>query len=184
MKFFSALLVLAFSLSSFAGTGVKSIIDDLTYSLNVEWDQEDQRFYNEQIDLYTQRMADLRAQGLSQEELMNSVMATVKNEEARREVREVLQIISVEKLTDAQALNILTSLRQKTYGEGASWNGNVVVKTAIITAIVIGTAVVLYGISGRKLRKLLEDCEGADSSSQTNTSKCERTSTNNGWWWN
>ncbi len=175
MKFISALLILAFSFSSFADNGVKHIIDDLTYSLNVEWDQQDQRFYNEQLDLYTQRIADLRAQGLSQEDLINSLMASIQNEGIRQEVKQMLQMISAERLSDSQVMSILNSLRQKTYAEGASWNGSVVMSAAIITAIVIGTAVVLYGINGRKIRKLQEDCQGSGSTDQqTNTSSCER----------
>lgn len=175
MKFLSVLILVVFSFSSFAGNGVKSIVDDLTYSLNVEWDQKDQRFYNDQMELFSKNISLLKDQGLSNEEILNSILASMKNDEVARDAKEMFRIISAENLTDTDAMNIITSLRHKSYHQGASWNGNVVMTAAIVAAIIVGTSVILYGISGRKLRKLQEECEGGGSSNQTDTTNCERT---------
>jgi hypothetical protein len=58
MKVLSFFMVLIFSTTSFASnpSDVKSIIDDLNYSLSVEWDQKDLAFYDDQLDLYTQKI--------------------------------------------------------------------------------------------------------------------------------
>ena len=175
MKILSIFLALLVSASSFADSNVRSVIDDLNYALKVEWDQNDMAFYNSQLDLYSQRLADLKRQGMSHEALIKEISGSIKNKQAAHEVEQMFRLISANDLSDDEAFDIYATLRDKTFVQGASWNGQVFIQTATIMAIVIGTAVVLYGISGRKLRKLQEDCAGGTPDAQTGTTSCERT---------
>ncbi|MCE3011571.1 MAG: hypothetical protein LW878_00750 [Proteobacteria bacterium] len=134
------------------------------------------------MDLFTERMNALKAQGLGQEELIKEVAGQIKNPQAAAEMTEILKVIATEKLSDAEASEMLLTIRDLSFEEGASWTGNAVATTAVIMAIIIGTAVVLYAINGRKIRKAQEDCQGSgDSGAQTNTTDCERGSRH--WWW-
>ncbi len=148
MRLLATIMTLIFSLSTFATPRVdmKTAIDELNYSLDVEWDQKDQNFYNQQVEKYSQTILSLLANGLTKEELIQETVATIKNKKLALEVEEALEVLNIENLSEAQAMSIVDSLREKNYSRGANWSGTT---TVIVTSVVVVTvaAIVMANIN-------------------------------------
>ena len=78
MRFVSLLVAFCFSLNVMASTGtiqeLEKHMDDYQYALSVEWDQQDQAFYDAQTKVFFAKMATLISEGgLSQAEVVKMV---------------------------------------------------------------------------------------------------------------
>lgn len=118
--------VLIFSVLSFsaqAGTqeGLKEAFDDLNYALTVEWDQKDPAFYEAQTEKFYLELKSLRNEGLSDADLLAFVKSKITNQDQLTEIENVLNIINTEKLSHAEATELILSLNLTQ--KGASWNG-------------------------------------------------------------
>lgn len=123
-KFISLFLILSvFSFSAQAGTqaGLKEAFDELNYALTVEWDQQDSAFYEAQTEKFYHELKSLRDEGLSDADLLAFVKSNISNQEQLAEVENVLNIINTQKMSHAEAAELIVSLNLSQ--KGASWNG-------------------------------------------------------------
>ncbi len=74
LKSFFSLTITFILLTSqvFAGStdGLKKAYDEMNYSLTVEWDQKNEAFYEAQIKKFNNSIRDLKAEGLTNSELL------------------------------------------------------------------------------------------------------------------
>ena len=135
-------LFLAFSLfSAHAGTtstqGLKAAFDELNYSLTVEWDQKDKEFYVEQMKKFHRTMEQLQAQGLTTEQLIAFAKSEVKNERVAKDLETAFNMISINKMSSAEANKYILETLKRSYSSGASWGGEVIVIVAVAALIVV-----------------------------------------------
>ena len=136
----SLFVVMAFCLSfatSHAAPNpeLKQVIDELNYSLNVEWDQKDQTFYQARAQEFATSLEKLRAEGLSDGEIVDFLSS---------EMKQTIKTISLNKMSPAEAHAFIKASADKAYASGASWTsrshliGGVAAFTIIVTVIVFG----------------------------------------------
>jgi hypothetical protein len=88
MKLITLLLAMTFSLSGFtkADQTLRLAIDNLNYSLTVEWDQNDMDFYTNQMETFANTLNDLQSEGVQKTELIKQVVSFIQNKQLAMEV--------------------------------------------------------------------------------------------------
>jgi hypothetical protein len=147
---FKKMIVLMLALSIFTvqahattQQGLKAAFDELNYSLTVDWDQKDEAFKNDQMKKFTAVLRDLQAKGLTNAQLVEFVKSEVKDAKVAKDVETAFNMISINKMSPAEANNYMMETMKKSYSVGASWSGEA---TGIILAaalVVVIVAVVL-----------------------------------------
>lgn len=141
MRIVSFLVAFCFSLNVMASTGtvreLEKQMDEYQYALSVEWDQEDQAFYEAQTKAFFDKMGKLiQEDGLTQEEILRMVEAKAKNKEAIEALKLKISVLS--KGASAEELaQIVKDSAKDLYAKGASWNGEVVF-SVVIGIVLVG----------------------------------------------
>lgn len=146
-------IVLVFSLLSTtaqasAVSGLKDAYDELQYALTVEWDQKDKVFHQDQLKNFNQKLEALQKEGLTHKEMMDFSKSLIKNEKIAKDLEESLKVISADKLSTEQAQKFLKSALEKSFSQGAHYQGD---GFDVAMYIVVGFILVLVvglGLSG------------------------------------
>lgn len=146
MRFISLLVAFCFSLNVMASTGtvqeLEKALDDYHYALSVEWDQQDQAFYDAQTKDFYSKMASLIQSGLSQEEVLTVIGKKVNNPKLVEALK--LKAALMSKATSAEELaKMVKESTSDMYSQGASWNGQAIVPV-VIGLLVVG--VIAYSV--------------------------------------
>lgn len=144
-KFIALTLLVCFlSVEANAAThnGMKAAFDDLNYALSVEWDQKDKAFYSAQMDKFKDNLTALQKQGVSNQELIEFALAQVKDEKVAKDLRTAFTMISINKMSSLEAQEYVTAVMNKSYNQGASFIGSVILTTFFLVAIVAVAAIV------------------------------------------
>lgn len=147
MRFLSLLVAFCLTFNVMAASGTVSefekALDDFHYSLSVEWDQQDQAFYDAKTKEFFSKMESMiKNDGLSKDQIMTVVSNRVKNPK----VVEALKLKAALMGKAASAEELAKMIKESTnemYSQGASWNGQVIVPVVIGVLVVaaIGYAV-------------------------------------------
>ncbi|HXH76590.1 MAG TPA: hypothetical protein VNJ08_16580 [Bacteriovoracaceae bacterium] len=122
--------------------GLKAAFDELNYSLTVEWDQKDQTVYQAQMKGFQATLNTLKAEGLTNAQLIAFVKTEVKNEKVARDLETAFNMIQINKMSTTEASNYMVETMQKSYNTGASWSGaGSVVVGVVVIAIIVGVLV-------------------------------------------
>lgn len=147
MRIVSLLVAFCFSLNVMASTGtvqeLERAMDDYHYSLSVEWDQKDQKFYDAQTKAFFAKLEKLiKEDGMSQSEIMNLVEKKANNKAVVDALKLKLTLLSKGASAEEMAAIVRESAKDM-YSQGASWNGSVVVPVVIglLVAAVIGYSI-------------------------------------------
>ena len=155
---FLILTMIAFSISILpvcAGTSneLKTAFDELTYSLEVDWDQQNEEFYSEQLARFNFKLNDLKDQGLTNEELVNFTISTIKNKNAARDLERLFVLLSDANYTIDQTFELMDAYFSKHYDRGVSWNGRVaLIGTGAVLVVVAVMAISGFDYSHRLTR--------------------------------
>lgn len=149
------LLALVLSLAIFsaqADSGVhgslKAAFDELNYSLTVEWDQKDKDFFQHEMEKFQKTVSTLRAQGLSNEELVEFMISNVKDEAAAADLKQMFEMARAQKLSPEEVEVMSRELVNRHYNRGAAWIGTVLIVGAALIVIIVGvTALMLWDAS-------------------------------------
>lgn len=139
------ILALAIFSNAFASThqSLKSAFQDLTYSLTVEWDQQDKDFYAEQMRKFTATLADLQAQGLSHTELMSFATSLIQDKQVARDIQVAFNLVAINKMPADEASKFMLETLNKSQVKGASWTGGVAVYYTVMAVLVVAIVVVI-----------------------------------------
>jgi hypothetical protein len=116
---------------------LKALFDELNYSLSVEWDQKDQAFYKMKTAQFEAGLETLRAQGLTNEELLEFARTQIKNGKVQSEYDALMLMLKADSLKPDEANKMVSDLIRKNYNQGASWSGD---------PVAIGLGIVLVGL--------------------------------------
>lgn len=150
-KLVTLMLALAFATTSFAGpnSGLKAAFDELNYSLSVEWDQKDKAFYDAKMKQFTATLNDLKANGLSNAELIAFVKSEVKDAKVAKDMETAFTMISINKMSASEAANYMSETMKRSYSAGASWNGDAVLYIGLgVLLVAVGISVAMGGYTG------------------------------------
>src|SRR5690606_4741133 len=146
MRFLSLLLFMCFAMISFASPYVNNaaqlekIFDDYSFSLNVEWDQEDEQFYdqNTQVILKSIEILILN-EGMNKKDFENFIILKIKKPLIVKQIQTRLTFLPEEASPQelAQAFkDIAKEFSSDFYSQGANWNGGVIISTTLALVIV------------------------------------------------
>ncbi len=109
----------SFSMSS----ELNQAYDELSYKLNVEWDQKDKTFFDGAIDKFEKEISNLQQLGLTNKELVLHTLGKIKDKETQTEINELTKIINDSQMSNEEALSFTLQRLNSTYSHGASWSG-------------------------------------------------------------
>lgn len=152
MKNFMALVLSFFILSTQvqAGTNgsLKLAFDELNFALTVEWDQKDKAFYRKQVSEFQSKINVLRAEGLTNQELLDFLVANIHDKAAANDLKQIYEMASAQKLSPEEIEGMTRELVNRHYARGADWIGTVLLIGAGAIVLVIGiTALMLWDAS-------------------------------------
>lgn len=147
MRIVSLLVAFCFSLNVMASTGtvteLERALDNYHYSLTVEWDQKDQKFYDAKTtEFFTALEKMIKEKGLTQEQIMNLVEKKVNNKNMVEALKLKMSLLGKGSSAEELARMIKDSAKDM-YTQGASWNGEVLISVGIglLVAAVIGYSI-------------------------------------------
>jgi hypothetical protein len=124
--------------TSALGKALDQTFNEMNYSLNVEWDQKDQVYFNSTVDGFEKQVKDLQDQGLTNKELIEYTLAKVKDKQTQKDIAEISKVISESNMTADQAREFALAKLNSTQSQGASWSGSRMgIKMVVILAIII-----------------------------------------------
>ena len=141
MRLISFLVLFCLSFNVLAGpiSELESSFDAYNYALTVEWDQADQKFYNEKTDLFLKEIAEtIVNKGVTKEEVMNLIEKKV----ASKEIIDAMKL-KLSMMGNVNAEDLASVLKENSkdfYLRGASWNSDGLLTAAYITggALLLG----------------------------------------------
>ena len=145
-SFISFLLIFSvFTVHAQASTveGLKKAFDELHFSLEHDWDQQDRSFYEAQMKKFNQELRNLQAQGLTSDQLLDFAKSQTKNPQMAKDLETAFTMIKINKMSSSEANRYVLDVMKKSYSRGASWTGEVFIYAAIgilIVALAIGIA--------------------------------------------
>lgn len=145
MKIISFILLLCFTLNSFAATGVLSALekqmDEYNYALTVEWDQKDQSFYDKTTKAFLEGLDKLyKEEGLSSEDVMFMLEKRIKDRTVLSSLKLKMSLLG----QSASPREIMENLKgDAVYSQGASWTGDTMIWmiggfAVVIVALLVG----------------------------------------------
>ena len=146
-----SLVMLSFILLSVqvnAGTNnsLAQAVEELNYSLSVEWDQKDQNFYDQKMKAFSDTVSKLQENGLTNQQLVDQVVSQIKDKNLAKDAETTFNMIQINKMGAIEAQNAIHGLLGKSYNRGASWNGEAA--DALITLAFLGVVAlaIVYGL--------------------------------------
>lgn len=139
LKDFFLLILPSASACTDAEASLKEIIDDLSYSLIVEWDQKNPQFYSEKIAKFESELSD---GGISPSDMLNILQLD--------ELIIISQRLKSKTISELEALSTVTHYIFKNYNQDPSWNRKKVVG---VTAMIV-VAAISVGVSSKIIGNL------------------------------
>lgn len=147
MKLTALLLSLCISFNVLAASGtvqeLERQMDEYEYVLSVEWDQKDQKFYQEQTTAFMEKLDSLiKEEGLSEKDIISLAEKRKVSKQTIEAIR--LKIAMAGKIQSGEQLaGILKQTSEEMFSRGAAWNG-MSTDTILIGLLIV--AVVGYAV--------------------------------------
>lgn len=131
-----------FTVQAHASTqnGLKAAFDELNYSLTVEWDQKDRAVYEAHMKKFNQTIRELQKQGLTNQEMIAFAKSKIKNAKVAKDLETAFTMVTINKMSSEEASQYMLDSMKRSYSNGASWNGEVVVYL-VVGLLIVGLAI-------------------------------------------
>jgi hypothetical protein len=145
-KLITLMMVVAiFTVQAHASTqnGLKAAFDEMNYSLTVEWDQKDKGFYETQLKKFTSVVRDLQKKGMTNAQMIEFAKGEVKDAKVAKDLETAFSMITINKMSSEEASQYMMESMKRSYSNGASWNGDVLIYLAVgllFVALAVGIA--------------------------------------------
>ena len=159
------------NLSNFQKNEINSAFDNLNFELNVNWDQENQDFYNDQINYFTNKLQNIQNDGASNFDLIRYTEKKLSKQKVKLNVSNLVNNISALELTDDETLDYIKNSVQNSTDTGAHWlGGTTALKIVAAVAIIVGLVLII--------KKISEDDEPVKVAGTGKTNATTNTNTN------
>jgi hypothetical protein len=151
-----SIMVPQLAFASYAGE-LKTILDDYTYSMEVQWDQNDQAFASQKRKEFISKLEVLINHGLSENDIIEA--SGVKLEDLSKEVL-------LRDLTNAKDIADFLS-HHREFQKGANWSGDVVLASIFFTPIIVMIGLMIHGSLTREQRlNRIDSCLATNTENQ------------------
>jgi hypothetical protein len=148
--------------SAGATQGLSLAVNELNYTLNVDWDQRDQTFREKALEKFRTQLHTLKMQGLSNKDLIQTSLSMVRDEGLKKELMAAFAIIDANKLSSEEAQRIVMNAAEKARSQGASWVGGSSVFQWIGIAIVVALVIAAFSGGSSDSTPCTENCPTYD----------------------
>lgn len=122
---------------------LNNAFNDLNFSLSVEWDQTDRKFYNKKMKDFQDTVKKLQKKGLKTTQILELAKNQIKNKSVAKEMDKLFKLIEKKKLSEKDARDLLLKTLSKGSAEGANFRGRYSSVYAAAAVILLLTGVVL-----------------------------------------
>lgn len=136
LAFMLILSVFTVNVHASSQEGLKAAFDELTFALEVEWDQKDKAFHDAQMKKFTETVRALQDKGLTNAQMIEFAKSQVKNKQVAKDLETAMNMIQINKMSVKEANKYILDTMKNSYSAGASWNGEVFVYIAVGVLIV------------------------------------------------
>lgn len=143
-SFFLIIVTLMVHAQATTHKGMKSVFDELHYSLSVEWDQKDEAFFNAQSEKFRKELRSLQDQGVSRQEILKTLLNEIQDKKLAKDIETTFSLISINGLQPEEAEAHIKNLIDRSYKTGASWSGGSVVLGMVLMVAIIAVVSVIY----------------------------------------
>lgn len=141
-KIIGLMLLICFSVNTFAASNLETIIDDFQYTMSVEWDQKDMKFHEAQTRIFIEKLA---ASGATNEELLTLVENKTQDKKMLEAIKLKLKLSPIE--SKDELARILSENSKAFYSKGASWNGDAVSAIGVAAVVIILGYVIYHAVA-------------------------------------
>jgi hypothetical protein len=124
---------------------LKDLVDQMQFSLTVEWDQKDMNFREQTMKKFHEGLADLRKQGLTDLELIDFIKSEVKDQKLAKDIDALYAMMSNKNVPSKELELKFIEIAKKTQSRGASWDIEDLPMAAQLGIFAAGLAA-LYGV--------------------------------------
>ncbi len=124
-----------------APAGLKAAYDELTYTLSVEWDQQDAAVYEREMKAFLGTVRDLQRAGLTNDEMIAFASTQVRDARVARDLQTAFSMITINKMSTEEASKYMLDTLKRSTASGAAWNGDAIRNMGVgllIVAIAVG----------------------------------------------
>ncbi len=124
-SFISMLMIVTFPMNAVHASeaSLADAMNELQYNLTVQWDQKDQAAKNQYVDAFTQKVAALKAAGLSDEELLKAVATEAGDPQSAADLQALSEYAKSNQLTPEQITDAVVQYSNQASHDGAHWLG-------------------------------------------------------------
>lgn len=138
LTFFLILTIVTTNSYASTNDGLKTALDELNYSLTVEWDQKDKDFFHERVETFKQTIEELKRGGLSEEELLEFLNSQIESAAVARDLENTFSLVDVRRMSASELNEHIFETAKKSQQQGASWNGYAVLAQVAVGLVVVG----------------------------------------------
>lgn len=119
---------------------IQSAINQLNYTLSVEWDQKDPAVKRMALETFTAQVAELQKNGLSNEAIVEALKAQMPDAQTAKDIENLAAQAKAEGLSNAEMNKLVAQYMQNGKVTGASWSDAAtytVISIAVIALIIV-----------------------------------------------
>lgn len=126
---------------------LKDAFDELNYALTVEWDQQNQNVYQNEVEKFQARILELKKEGLTEKEFLNFLVSNIKDANAAADLKQFYEIASTQNLNSIEMQDMTQEILNRHYSKGSSWAGvGLLIGAGVLVALVGIVAITLWRI--------------------------------------
>lgn len=138
--------------------GLALAMNELQYSLTVEWDQQDQAFYQKSLEKFNRQIQELQNEGMLTQDIIDHTLANIKDAKVAKSVEGAFNLLRMNRATPNEAQKYMQDLLAQQYATGAAWDnsaGDVIIGLAVLGIVAYA---VFYGIRYTCIQRCERDC--------------------------
>ena len=159
---------------------IAKAFDGFRYQMTVAVDPTDSQFQAKATENFKMRMAELQAKGISSEEVMNYMRASMLDVSTRNEFDRMLKTMSFDQVSSEQAGNMAMQFMAGKYQQGASYagggKGSMKIALIVIGVVIVGVVTYLV-VKHIQDQKKIKELQAAADKTKTVTDTLTKTDT-------
>ena len=124
---------------------LKKAYDELSFSLEVEWDGENNKFYSKKLSEFQKTVEKLQENGMTNAELLEFAKRNVKDKNLAKDLDNLFSSVKTQNMTASEARQFVIEYIGKNYASGASWSGSVIGATVLVALLIALVVVAAAG---------------------------------------
>lgn len=126
-------------------SGIKELVNNYQYALEVEWDQKDEAFLAQQEQLLNDGLFDLMEKGQSPQYLLEEVLKDIPDKQFKNDVTQALLMSAQQELSAQELQEMILASAFKNQKQGTSWSPLVIGLVGVGVALIVARlAVEIY----------------------------------------